>query len=96
MKIRLLLPVLVLLAFLPAKAAVAKCAYSKYTITGTVQDDLTRQAISSATLFLFFDDKDSALSDDPNAPDFFSTNTDGIFVATGLFPTDSGWLFFDS
>jgi len=85
--------ILVLFAFLPIKEqAFAKCAFAKYTITGTVQDESTRQAMSNVTLFFFFDDYKSTLSEGYNTkyPDFFRTDTEGSFVATAFFDTYSG------
>ncbi len=84
---------LALLALLPLKQrAFAKCAFAKYTITGTIRDESTGQAISNATLFFFFDDYKSTLSEGYKTkyPDFFTTDTKGIFVATAFFDTYSG------
>ena len=93
MNIRLFTVIFVLFALLPLKQqAFAKCAFAKYTITGTVQDESRRQAISNATLFFFFDDYKSTLSEGYKTkyPDFFTTDTKGIFVATAFFDTYSG------
>ena len=97
MNIRLLTAVLVFLALLPLKhQAFAKCAFAKYAMTGTIQDDSTRKAISGATLFFFFDDNESTLSGGSKYPDFFTTDTNGVYAATAFFDTHSrGGLFGD-
>jgi len=86
------------LALFPLKhQGFAKCAFAKYTITGTIQDDSTRQTISNAKLFFFFDNNESTISAGyfSTYPDFFTTDSDGIFVATAYFDTYSAWLLFD-
>ena len=90
--------ILIVFALFPLKQEVfAKCAYAKYTITGTVQDDSTGQVVSNATLFFFFDNNQSTFSGGPKYqyPDFFTTDTNGMFVATAFFNTFSGGWFFD-
>jgi hypothetical protein len=83
--------VLVFFDLLPLKQqAFAKCAFAKYTITGTIQDNSARKAISDATLFFFFDDNESTLSGGSKYPDFFTTDTNGVYVATAFFDTYSG------
>ena len=80
MNIRVFTVILLLFALLPIKdQAFAKCAFEKYMITGTVRDESTRQAISNATLFFFFDDYKSTLSEGYKTkyPDFFRTDTEG-------------------
>ncbi len=93
MKIRLLILALILLALLPLRQqAFAKCAFAKYTITGIVRDESTNQAIPNTTLFFFFDDYKSTLSEGYKTkyPDFFTTDREGNFVATAFFDTYSG------
>ena len=92
MNTRLLIAVLTLFALLPlTEQAFGKCALVKCTITGTLQDELTTQPISNASIFLFFDDYKSTLSEGyaTKYPDFFITDTNGTFVATAFFRTDS-------
>jgi len=96
MNIRIFTGILVFFTlFSLEQGASAKCVFTKYTITGTVQDESTRQAISNATLFFFFDDNENTRSDGLTYPDFFTTGTNGIFVATAFFDTYSGWFIFD-
>lgn len=91
MHLRLFMAVLVFFVLLPLEQqAFAKCAFAKYTITGTIQDDSTRRAISDATLFFFFDDNESTLSGGSKYPDFFTTDTNGVYAATAFFDTYSG------
>jgi hypothetical protein len=71
--------------------AYAKCPFAKYTITGTIQDNSTGQAIPNATLFFFFDDYTGTTAEFFKAkyPDFFTTNKEGVFIATAFFDTYS-------
>jgi hypothetical protein len=96
MNMRLFTVIFMLLALFSTKQqAFAKCAFAKHTITGAVQDESTRQAISTATLYLFWDGHDCTISEGYETnPDFFTTDTNGIFVATGFFDTYSGGSLF--
>lgn len=90
--------IFVFFALLPLRQqAFAKCAFAKYTITGALRDESTGQAVSSATLFFFFNDYKSTLSEGYKTkyPDFFITNTNGVFVGAAFFDTYSGFWLFD-
>ena len=89
MNIRVFTPILIFVcvSLFIRPEAFAKCRYASYTISGIVIDESTKQIISNATLFFFFDESDTAVSG--------VSDTDGSFMATTMFATDSGWLFFD-
>ena len=65
----------------------AKCRYASHTISGAVLDESTKQAVSSATIYFFFDESETGF--------IGASDTNGVFMATSMFATDSGWLFFD-
>ncbi len=78
-------------------AALGKCPYRGYEITGIVQEEKTNQLIAGARLHFFFDDLQRTLTYgyETRYPDYFETNNQGAFTATVYFDSYSGWLITD-
>ncbi len=72
---------------------IAKCALEQYLISGQVIEEMTKNPIPDAKVYLFFDKYDSTWAV-KEYPDYSKTTASGDFEATMFFDTYSGWNIF--
>ena len=83
-------PVVAALLFLVTAVAVAKCASVRYTLSGTVKDCKTGQALPAAQIVCFADDETTAWSPDVDGPAALSADSTGSYRALYYLNTYSG------